>query len=608
MATTSFLHIVIPFILTYAGPGILLAFLYLPKKEMDGVLFLIYAAIFGFFAQIAIAILLSITANALIGPQARVAIIGILTLGILARALYKKNGEGVTVRIGAYDIATCTITGILLLGIGREIHSLSIPYFNPATDQYYWFAYAEQSLYNPLSTLTKFFTTQLHRPIFFLTLAPYVAFLPKTILAYQELILAWTYANYALISLAITRLAYTALPVKNLGLLASPALFSLHWFNYYLISTATVPQNLGLFFFIAGFIIFMQKETPLSFLWIFLIIFYTTHLGTLTIFILIIGIATIFARGTDYVQKKMSGEVQPKKAWHLFEIISFLPTVAIIALYALYNLQILSFFDARFIFYYPEYIKNMTLWTQPYLDKEQNMIIVAGIIGACIAFIRQKNITLFFAFAVPWVLLTTPLLAYHAFYASWQPFRYYLFLYPSMVILGLYLVAQCIMLIRSLSRHAAIATSFIFVIVMAPVFILTAFEQQQLIFLDMITGRDAGARNETKRKEIQEFIAMGSLLPKNIYGSIIIDQDDAIYPYLSWVFSPRKIYIVKNACSETSCAVKDALTGTSYNFFDLDVQMIIVAKSTPERLVSEKVLAPFASRYESASFTGYAKL
>lgn len=603
MHMTSGILIAIPFAICFAIPGILLAKLALGKRPADASLFIIYASIFGLFSQFIIGSLASISARIPVSPATKISLISAtVIMGLVWHAMRRAGASSIA--FGRNDFGAILVATLVMLGVALKIAGLPQPYFNPATDQYYWFSYAEQSLHDPSFVMRQTLTTELHRPLFFLSLGPHIAYLPKETGSYQKLIATWSCLYYWLIALAIARLARTAVSSKALALLAAPMLFSLHWFNYYLISTALVPQNIGLFIMVSCFVI-MAEHAPLAIAWTALAMLYVMHLGTLAIFLISVGTGAIWNAGIAQCTRWI-GRTSERPAWNLYERIAFLPAFAVIILYAAYALNLLSYFNPRRIAYYAEYMKSLSLTSQPYMGKIQEIVMWAGALGAGIGVALRKNIPLAATFVVAYAFLMTPLIAYHAFYASWQSFRYYLFLYPSIVILALWLADRCIALIgRMAGREAKASAAFISIIVMFPAFSGAAFDQQNMVFLDMIVGRDDGVRNKELTERIEELVEFRRASAEGGGPIVMLDRDRSIPTYASWAFAPRRVFHSDARCTERACPVQDILTGETHDLFEIDAYAVIVPKYAKDG--DPGISTEFPLRRESASFIWHSR-
>lgn len=595
-----------PFFLTCGAPGILLGLFFAGRKEIRLLPFLLYAAVGGFSFQIAVSFAASLTASLPASPAARVTAISLVFTAALLMALLKRK-EWPHIRLTAYDGASAAVILILLAVLRGRFAALATPYFNAASDQYYWLAYAEASLHDAAFVLSKIFTSQIHRPVFFFLLAPYTAFFPKNVATYQGLMMAWTYGIYTLIAVAIAELAHACLSRKMLGLMAAPMLFSLHWVNYYVISGSLAPQGLGIFLFITGFV-FLLETPPLAMLWIFFGLFYAVHLGTLSVFGLIIGIATVLRRGLLQFQGvflKNAGKAEP---WHLFEKIFFLPTIIIIPLYALYASGALSYFSPSLINYYPQYEEHLTLFSQPYLGREQAILLWGGILGTILAFSRKKDVWAGTGFLVPWTLLMTPLVAYHAFYASWQSFRYYLFLYPAAVLLTLLIAERGADAIgRFASGRVAKSIVFALVVGMLPIWILAAAQQGRMVFLDMIEGRDDGALSKEQYANLEKLLSVTALLPEGSRRPIAVHPANALSTYVQWAAAPRETVIFRNPCTEISCPAENTLLPDMTDIWKADPAMLFVAKNAQGVAIDRKIMEKFIPVSETEDFLIYRK-
>lgn len=597
-------HFFLPFAMTCLVPGILAVPLLARTKEVRLLPFAIKTAIGGICAQLLIGFLVSVTAWMPYAPHARTIGASIALIAGLAWLAYRGKRMDMEVRITAYDGAAIGVLMVMALILQGRFGELTTPYFNAASDQYYWLAYAEASLHDATFTLAKIFTSAVHRPVFFLVLAPYAAFFPKDPDAWQKFMVIWTYGMHALAAIAIAELAYVSLSRKMLGLLAPPMLFSLHWIDYYVISGNVAPQSMAIFLFIAGFVLWREQK-ELGTIWAFLALSYAIHLGTLVIFGLIVGITAIVRRGATIIMRKAHAGTP----WHVFEQVFLVPTGIVAILYALYASQVLSYFDRSLISYEAQYAQNLTLFSQPYLGREQEMILWAGAIGMAIAAtFKRKHLELAAGFAIPWVLLATPLIAYHAFYASWQSFRYYLFLYPGAVILALLLVEWCADAVEWIASRR-VGKGFVFVVVIGlfPVFASAAAEQERMVFLDMIQGRDGGAQAILRRKEMDELVAIARLLPRGPGAPVVISPEHAATTVAEWAFAPRDTVVTKAACTETECPARTILMPENKDLFSFGPIGIVVKKGEDDGTISPKVLDDFPIRKESDSFRIYMK-
>ncbi len=596
-----------PFILTCAVPGLLAVPLLTERKEINTLLFFIYAAIGGLFFQLIISFLVSCAASLPITPAVRILVVSGTVIALLAVMLRQKKGPMPAIRIGAYDIASGATILMMLAILHVHFKEITAPYFNAASDQYYWLAYAEASLHDATFVTVKIFTSQIHRPIFFLLLSPYVAFFPKDLDVYGNFMILWTYGIYTLIAIAIAELTRISLSRKMLGLMAVPMLFSLHWINYYLISGDIAPQGIAIFLFIAGFILF-KNEKDLRILWVFLAVFYALHLGTLAVFALIIGMGTIISEGVQIVTTIFKKEKTKPAPWHFFKKIFFFPTAIVAILYALYASHVLYYFNPTLISYYDQYAEHLTLFSQPYLGREQEILLWGGVIGTLLAFLKNKRTEIAAGFAVPWALLITPLLAYHAFYASWQSFRYYLFLYPSAVILTLLIAewgADGIALIAS----PRIGKGFIAVLTIGllPVFVLAASNQQKMVFNDMIEGHDGGKRKREQYDQIKELLELAKSLHATVLRPITIIPKKAHSTYMAWAFAPRETMVLEEYCTEIRCPAFNSILPREVDFLTANPAMILVSKETESNEIEMKMLNIFPIKKELKDFSAYIK-
>ncbi len=600
-------HFLAPFAATCALPGILAAPLLTKREEMGFLAFAVYAAIGGLATQLAVSFVASASAGLPLPPDVRIIAISAGLSAFLGWRLHAKKNT-LRIRIGAYETASLIVLVMSLAVLRSHFKEVEPPYFNAASDQYYWLAYAETSLYDPAFVAAKVFTSEIHRPVFFLLLAPYAAFFPKDLDTYQNLMVLWTYGTYALAGIAIAELARAALKRKMLGLMSIPALFSFHWINYYLISGDLAPQGLALFFFITGLLLLEEgAESRIS--WLFLATFYAIHLGTLAVFGLIAGIGILLKEGGRLSAARFRKRLAKPARWHLFEKMFFLPAATVIVLYGLYASQAISYFKPSLITYYAQYEERLTLFTQPYFGKEQAVILWFGIAGAAIALFRKRIPVIAVGLAVPWVLLVTPLLAYHAFYASWQSFRYYLFLYPSAVVLALFAVES---LADGITRITSdrMGKGFVFAITLGllPVFALAASNQQKMVFFDMIRGRDDGAAKKERYAGLEKLLETAGSIADTTRRPVAIYPQNALTTTVQWAFSPRETLILADTCDELDCPAQKTLRPAATDFFEADPVALLVGhgkdgEAPPE--INAKIKGMFLPAGEAGQFSVY---
>ncbi len=368
----------------------------------------------------------------------------------------------------------------------------------------------------------------------------------------------------------------------------------MHWFNYYLISTGVVPQNTGLLLLIIGFLIVKEKiKGWLSYILLFL--FYIIHFPTFLMFIIIIGSAKVLEEGYKFFFNKIIINRFKSSGWHLFEKLFFIPAIAIIFLYLIYLLNLIPYYNSENIGYYEDYIKNYTLWSQPYTDDYHNIIINSAIIGALLLFFINGDVIIAFGLLLPLAFLTTPLVAYHAFYASWQAFRYYLILYPSLTILAIYPLSIIYKITEKLlSPNMGRVFIFLVILFLVPFIGNHIWRQQGYVFLDMITGRDGGAYNVNKKNEISKlFMIKDSIKEKNL-DPIVMFSPVLDFNYISFVFAPRKVLILEeDVCNELSCALSNNL-----NFFEMKNILALYNKKNPNKSIDLEAIKRKLKHYD----------
>ena len=605
------LYFLPPFLFNFLLPGVILTFLFIKKKSVDFLLFIIFAVIFGIAFQMTTGFILGLSSFFFIIPKTTFFLINFIVLTALVYLLFKKRGQLLKISFGLYDITVIFLTIILLLFINYHLLQLKSDYFNPATDQYHWLTLGQRVTFQPNLTTHLLLNDQVHRPAFFLFLTPYTIFLPKNFGIYQQFILTWIYFHYALIAIAIARLTYAILPFKSLSLLSPLFLYGLHWFNYYLLSTGVVPQNTGFFLFIAGLLLLQERVETLP-SWLYLIVFYFIHLPTLAIFVFTIGFSKIFEEGVKFFIKNLGGSkyLKTKGDWFIFEKLFLLPALVVLVFYFLYYFNFLEYYNPHLISYYEEYTKDLNLWDQPYLEQQQNLIILLAIIGAGLLIITSafkfhnelpSSFPLVFSLVTPWLFLRTPLIAYHAFYASWQSFRYLIILYPAIAILSLLPITLIIWLVKNfLSPTIGKISLFLVLITTMPTFLNHAWKQQGNVFLDMIQGRDGGIYNKQKKERIKYLVTLSNKLGSGQKPILLISTPLDAANYVTWAFAPRPILqLWESECSQKSCSVGDSAGFFGYDLNNINPVLAIAKKGDKQLIGMEKILKEkFASREE----------
>ena len=579
------LEVVVYFVLilftTSILPGTFLSLIIIKDKTVDLLLFFIYVIVSGFFSQAVLALIFHITRWIPISTYNHFLLLSFLLcfLIILYFFTYRKSITLPVIKIDYYSVATLLITIIIASLLLNQFIHLNNSYFNPATDQYHWLTFGKEFLSSNISISRIFLSYSFYQPLFFLLLSPYQAFIVHGLESYQIFIASWIFLHYIFISLAISRLAFSYLMPSALGLLAPLILFSMHWFNYYLISTGVVPQNTGLLLFIIGLLIVKEKIGG-WFPYIFLFLFYIIHFPTFLMFILIIGSAKILEEGYKFFFNKIIINRFKSSGWHLFEKLFFIPAIAVIFLYLIYLLNLIPYYKPELISYFDDYTKNYTLWSQPYTDNYHNIIINSAIIGALLLFFVSGDVIIAFGLLLPWAFLTTPLVAYHAFYASWQAFRYYLILYPSLTILAIYPLSIIYKIVEKLlSPNSGRAFIFLVVLFLVPFISNHVWRQQSYVFLDMITGRDGGVYNTYKKNEMLNIFMIKDFIKRENSHPIVLLSPVIDFNYISFVFAPRQVLILnEDICNELSCLLSNNL-----NFFEMKDVLALYNKRGPNK-------------------------
>ena len=373
----------------------------------------------------------------------------------------------------------------------------------------------------------------------------------------------------------MARLAYEIMPrpIRIWGIMAPIAFYMLHWGNYYVISTDVVPQNIGIFLLIAAFLLLNRPMSGLAGTG-FIILFGWIHMATCTMFVLAVGTAKIADEGVCLVRALISKRKYATE-WHIFEKISFIPAFLVIIMYGLYAGKLLPYRPLSSIGYADEYAKKFPLLEQPYMDSPQQALIWLAIVGLALLPLwvycdpKRKRLLLVigFGFVLPWTFLQTPLVAYHAFFASWQSFRYFLVMYPSIIILAtIPFAAAGYGISRIASKNLTAGITSVLLILMLPVTLKISAHQQELVALDMITGRDGGAYAATQIEKINELTVINDAFPSN---GVLIFGKRFFTPYSQWAFSPRPLFTVASRCTEAACPAYDMFAQEKKRIWDI---------------------------------------
>ncbi len=576
------------FLLTFFVPGTLFSLLALKNKTVDLLLFFIYVIIFGFLSQIVIAIIFHLTRWLYTFSLDRFLLISILLSVSLLFYLYvyRKAVKLPTVKIDSYAIAAILVTVIIVLSLLSHFNGLNNSYFNPATDQYAWLSQGETFLHDTYPFYKVFWTSSFYHPFFFILLSPYQNFINHNLADYQNFIKIWIILHYIFISIAISRLALSYLTPSILGILAPLILFSMHWFNYYLISTGVVPQNTALLLLIIGFLI--RKEKIKGWLvWMFLFLFYIIHLPTFAMFIPIVGCSKIIEEGYKFFFNKffIRGKFKHEN-WHIFDKLFFIPTLIVILIYLSYLFGLISYYDPQNSGYYEDYGKNYGLWTQPYTENYQDNVIWLALLGVIVILVMNfsGNILMVFGLLLPWAFLKTPLVASHAFYASWQAFRYYLILYPSLSILAIYPLSVVYRIIgRLFSYNSGKIFVVLIIIFLVPFMSNRVWRQQSYVFLDMIIGRDGGVYYANYKNAFIDLFNVKKLINKDASYPLVLLSTPPIFThnFALFAFAPRKILLLtEDVCNEISCELNNNL-----NLFEMENILTLYNKKGPNKSI-----------------------
>lgn len=560
-------------------PGALMAFV--PKeserKTESGTEFAIDAIFFGIMFAGATSLVMGLMWWIDIGPGARYAIAGLIGYGAIGIAWKtgRENG-GVCPRIRPtwYDGAVFfMIAAIIAISVANIRQPALAEYRNFSSDQYHWFGYIERFLADPISIYGQFLDP-INRSGFFLVAAPYLAFMPENAVAEQMLILGATLASRASWALAGAYAGYALLPIPAMGILIPPAIFAFNWTNYYATYAGAIPQNLALYLFIAGFA-WMGKASARKMIAL-IFAMGLIHLPTLTVFLIIMSVHNLMQWNHLAEKKDVVG------------IMTIPVGVVVMARYGLYALGWLPFRDPLHIAYYARYMKPLYILSQAYTGPIQKALIYGGIASMPLiaAYAIRKKGDLRLGGVVLGVLLTalfakTSWLAYHAFYASWQPFRFLIFFYPLLAII----VAGGIGIIirageRVLNKSIAVfATAFTIMALMPPL-MAEMGRQEANVVRDMITGSDDGATERRMASALEELKGIGREA-RALEWPIVFLSGEEMRPYAERAFGARALYMTRGACDNyETCSVMDPISMGISTLKSLTPAILVIEKES----------------------------
>ncbi len=601
---------------TFFLPGLVWSFVFLSKKNVSLSELFSYIIIFGLISQIIIGVeIVLLDAFNLSMPLLQKTILGafVVLITTLLSLLWRIRRQGQIAKIvpTSLDVALILLIFILLSLLSKSFQSTLIhKYYNPAADQYYWMATAERFLYTPQLIFShNFYNLDIPKSTFFLFLSPYIAFLPKDFNVYQQFILTWTYFCYALLAFTITRLAITLLPGASLGLLAAPILLSFHWNNYYIISNSVSQQNLALPLVLLGLIFF--RTHPPWFKLLMALLLYLVHLPSLVLLFLVLGVVDIGQRLFKFLKTR--------SLLNLVIGMSFIDALVIIftlIVFVRYIFVLVGFvhFGPDNVGDYGDYIKPQSLFNQPYIESSQFPIIWSAIIGFVMiiigSFFNKKFTTalpLATGFGLYWFFLYKPLWPYYVFSASWQPFRYYLFVSPLLSILAIFpiaIIAQKIKLHFPFQLGSLII--FLILIALLPGLLLDSVRMQSMVILDMITGRDGGIFYQKIRLLVEELVLIAK--QENTSQKPVILFSGMHAPWSLWIFSPRALYTTDQNCSEYyTCQVFDRVTGISSTSETSGANLAIFLKTEEIKQNKNKISKTLGNYQETFSFALFKK-
>lgn len=452
-------------------------------------------------------------------------------------------------RFEVYDALTIVLILILLSSLHYHLSSRLNEYFNPASDQYYWLALAESYLNKPTDFIKFISPFFIYKPAFFLVLVPFVAFLKKTLTNYQHFMLAWSLFHYAILVIALAELGKKVAPSSFIGLLAPLITLSLYWNNYYLISTNVVPQNIGLPLFFLGLLFLIENQKDNRLWIIYFIISYLVHLASMAMFFLVMG-TTELIKMIKY--KKITADY--------LRISIAAVTAVVLSLFLLYAFNILPQNNPSPSRYYHKY-QSLFFNSQPYLNTVYaNIILGLGILGIILIFAKMPKL---WSLAVSGILMLaftrTPSAAYYAFFASWQPFRYFLFLNPSLALLSLHPF--------SFFSKKIFRFLIIIAIITAGFYLLPIVSnQQRLVILDMFEGRSEQPKNyySAQKNLTQKLLADNKLVNEQNVVLTAKNQHSLPITAIQWAVAPKYLWVFHSPpCQKPSyqnCVFRNFIT------------------------------------------------
>ncbi len=619
-----------PFFITFLLPGVILALIAIHKNKLNLIPFLLFTTFFGFASQVIISlgvILLNyfypnnLQLYTIIIAEFFI-ILSIIFLRIRSRKLIDNNFTNL--QISASDGAMILVAIILIITVAYQVSSLEVPYFNQATDQYFWFGYTKSLLHNPLETNRSIFQPWRisNKEGFALLIASYIPFIADNFNDYQKFILIISCFFYILQALAIFQLGRIILPVPQLAILTPLIVFSFYWSNYYQLSAAVVPQNVGIFLYIFGFLLIHYHRTWFKenlIIWpiiiSFIALFYYIHFASLVIFLIAIGVASIIEIIILYIKKYWADTsllyekffLNIKKILNSITAIAFPLAIIAIIRYLLYFFKLLPNRDIRSIAYLNDYLRPLGLWDQPYVNSYGISVIWFSILGFLIALITviiSKRISaallsLIISFTLIFIYLKTPWVTYHAIYASWQQFRYFIFLYPAIAVFCLLPLSVLIKQVKEkLSIRMGQIVIFLTIIFLVPNLFIKVLEQQSYVFTEMINK--TAEVDIIKKEKIKELLLASK---KNDRDILFLGNIDAVY--LGWIFEPRKVFLPEECYNYRYCLIANATDGQRKYLEETDVHLLIIEKNKDKTKAEINILKKFKKWQDAEHFSFY---
>tara|TARA_Y100000310_G_scaffold343301_1_gene450251 strand:+ start:1 stop:1131 length:1131 start_codon:yes stop_codon:yes gene_type:complete len=345
---------------------------------------------------------------------------------------------------------------------------------------------------------------------------------------------------------------------------------------------------------------------------IYLSIFYLIHSPSLVIFLLSLGLANILIFILSFISQRL-GKKPIKQKLTVLSLFA-IPIVVIAAIrYLLYYTRFLSFNDPATIGKYQDYIKTQSIFSHPYMTWHETTIIWLAIIGFTIIALKiiiekksDSRTILLGSFIIFFWIFNTLELTYFAIYASWQVYRFKLFIYPAFAIGALTTAHFLFLLLRQRFLIASKLLTILFIVIVTPQLLVKINNHQNLVILDMIRGRDEKISTmKNYEHQVRELLDANKLITKDKNGVVLFITKKVSQTYGNWAFAPHKFYSTSICRSYNKCLVKDSINGKTH-LSGIDADLIILEKN-PELInnLSKDLVKEYKNKKESSLFIFY---